>query len=947
MNREKNCQFYTRWFLLTLRGSGFFLCSFLAVNVPSRTYATDDCINLGGSIVGLECQIKTAQTKNNANCANSAIGCQLNEPLHLLPGGILTVGPAGSVLTLNIDGDLTMDIGSGITGNVLASDTGAEVIINATDNILLHGNGATGAYISSNNLGCTGSGGMGGVIVLTADSEFPAGDLEGDVTIEPGARITSNAARCPAGPIEIHGVNIDNAGTIESASTLSSSGLITQAPGGGPISLNATCSLTVNNTGKVSSSGRSPGGDLVHLEGGCNVKIFGLVESTGPGNVVPNAPPNHCGNNAGKGGGGRPDKPANTTACIEVWAGNSLLIDSKAPHNGQVNADTAQAAGFQRSWVDLFSRGSITITGDSTIPYAVHANELVTNAIGGIVTAKSITGTINITGLAIQANAVAGGGRGGEVSIEGNGDVILNTASIEARGANAGNGQTGGKISARSFTGRVSGAMPGEVDAFGGTPANGQVKFSAYALTPATTYTGNIFGFRTNILDQSGGTPLLPFEIVSGDGRSYVALTPCFCLGTQLTVNKECVCSSSDHQPPFTVTITGKFCNKGTEVLHDLILSDNLAATFTQPSMLPVPTLAPGICIPYTGTLDSPMLSTGSSTDTVSVTATPDSGGIIRTQAYSSCECEGPPPPPPAFCKYSAILNLLDPNSGRFPGNRGIDAIVRVHKGQSIQAAIDLASNSDSDTNNDGYLLIGVVATDSGDWGGSTNQSIIVDAQYSLPFALLGCGVNLKDPTPSDNYPTAWIRDSASSPTNIFVTNLHAADSNVAGWLVEGEGRELRTVNTANNVVGIDVRGNNNIVKSGTTSKNRGVGILIEGSTNLISDVKSNQNTSDGIRVTGNGNTLAKNETAVSGKGNLSDGINVRGNSNLLDENKVNSNLGDGIEVTGFQNALKKNLTTSNGGKEFVVGPNNQDLGGNKFNGVFCVGLGVVGGTCN
>ena len=67
-----------------------------------------------------------------------------------------------------------------------------------------------------------------------------------------------------------------------------------QPPGGGTITIVAGCALTVSDTGLVSSRGRDPGADLVHLEG-CAVKIFGVVESTvtaGGGHVLPVNPPN-------------------------------------------------------------------------------------------------------------------------------------------------------------------------------------------------------------------------------------------------------------------------------------------------------------------------------------------------------------------------------------------------------------------------------------------------------------------------------------------------------------------------------------------------------------------------------------------------------------------------------------------------------------------------------
>ena len=104
---------------------------------------------------------------------------------------------------------------------------------------------------------------------------------------------------------------------------------------GGPITIDACCDLVIGDTGKVISQGRDPGADLVHLQA-CIVEIFGLVASTGPGHEAVRG--NLCNVN-------RPGKPANSGACVEIWAGTTLLIDSTGVHNGEVNADTAQAGG--------------------------------------------------------------------------------------------------------------------------------------------------------------------------------------------------------------------------------------------------------------------------------------------------------------------------------------------------------------------------------------------------------------------------------------------------------------------------------------------------------------------------------------------------------------------------------------------------------------------------
>ena len=155
---------------------------------------------------------------------------------------------------------------------------------------------------------------------------------------------------------------VDIQGLVESASTLGGQ----VGPSGraeDPISISASCDLTINGTGRVSSRGLDPGADLIHLEAGGSVFVFGLVESTGPGHVVPVQPANYCA------GLKRPDKPANATACVEVWAGKDLVIDGSLGNNGEINADTAQKGGHKVAWIDLFARRNIAIYGEGAGPY--------------------------------------------------------------------------------------------------------------------------------------------------------------------------------------------------------------------------------------------------------------------------------------------------------------------------------------------------------------------------------------------------------------------------------------------------------------------------------------------------------------------------------------------------------------------------------------------------
>src|SRR5262249_33233207 len=113
-------------------------------------------------------------------------------------------------------------------------------------------------------------------------------------------------------------------------------------------------------------------------------------------------------------------------------------------------------------------------------PYAVHANEFVSNSQGGIIRVTSTAGSVTTTGRAIQADGGLSkstgvptlGGQGGTVLIEAAagviGDVTLGTSSVRARGATTGGAPEGGAISARSYHGAVTGADPGELNASGG-----------------------------------------------------------------------------------------------------------------------------------------------------------------------------------------------------------------------------------------------------------------------------------------------------------------------------------------------------------------------------------------------------------------------------------------------------------------------------------------------
>jgi len=412
------------------------------------------------------------------------------ETLHLTSTGSITVT---SPLTVDVGGNLTMDAGSLIDGNVSGCSTGQSITLSVTGNVTL----ASGSTIRSNS--CSG-----GAIVMTS-----AGSIDADGLVESGG--------------SIHGVGA------------------TQPPGGGPITINAACNLTVSDAGIITSHGFDPGADLVHLQGGCQVVIDGLIESTGVGHAFPNHPPNHCDNNNGAGGGARPDKPANSTACVEVWAGDSLVVNGTSPHNGQVNADTGGTGGSEgTSWIDLFARGDITLMGATAgSPFEVHANgNAGTNDNGGVVTVKSRDGSVRASGAAVQADATNAGGSGGGITIEAALGVNLNDAQVFARGDSVAMGGfgVGGTISARSFSGSLGWAdtiaaplATGDVTPTGSSVAaakRGVITFNTCTGGSVTT-TGTFFPSNgtattptTTNVGACGGSPAF---------ASYASLPACAC----------------------------------------------------------------------------------------------------------------------------------------------------------------------------------------------------------------------------------------------------------------------------------------------------------------------------------------------------------------------------------------------------------------------------------
>ncbi|HYC23173.1 MAG TPA: right-handed parallel beta-helix repeat-containing protein [Candidatus Bathyarchaeia archaeon] len=795
--------------------------------MSERSALADDCSALGGVLFPGECRVTTAVTLSGGPFSFS-----LGETLHITDTGKITI-PAlagGNSFTLGITGGLVMDTPSIAGRSAIVSDvtpaTGdaGNITITATGSITLHGDGTTGARISANQGTPTGScsGGTAGNIQLTAGT---------DITTELGSQITADAFHCPAGSVVLKaGRDISPDGLVESKSGLTGVGG-NQRPGGGPVTLDAGCTVSIV-TGTIRSQGADPGANLVEVKGGCAVIILGLIESTGPGHVVPNNPANQCGQ--------VPGKPADSTACIRIVSGGPLTIDSTLGNNGEVSTDNGQVGGSHPSWIDLLALGDITITGDTTTPFAVHANQFVVpGSTGGIITVKSKNGAVTASGLALEADSTqqdlsgpAPGGDGGSITVEANTNVTLDTASIFARGdfVPAGGLGSGGQVSVRSFNGAISWK-------------NG---------------TGDVRPDGTINLQKCSGS-------IDTTGSSFPS--------------------------PGTPTTLGDQC-----------------------------------------------------------TGMPDVSGID----FGTCACGSSNGGGGDFCDKSSVKAVLDPVSGRFPGNLGADTVVETQNGDSIQTAINTAS----DSNGDGYIIIGVVAKSGGVLGGNTSQHFMISANYDpLPFALIGCSVVVHDDDTGDGLPTAWVKSSAQSP-DLFIMDLHAADSDSFGWLVEGDGRTLRNVKAFDNALaGIKFAGNGNLLHGGLAQGNGGNGILVVGNANVIEESDAFLNGDDGIEVDGNNNQILKNDSGDRNKGNGGDGIEVTGAGNLLSENDAFANDDDGFDVFGTSssnpNVIRKSRAgdrgKGNAANGIIVGglgngkPNPVEIDENKVKGNGLAGIVVVG----
>ncbi len=439
----------------------------------------DSCATVGGTLVDGVCVV-------SASAPTVSGSLNFNETLLIDTNGRINVAPAG--VTITIAGDFRMAASSLLTGgeNITCSGgsiNGARITITASGSV----HTSVGSIIRSN--GCSG-----GAISITTTGA-------GEITI--GGLVESVGARTGTGAV--------------------------QGLGGGAINVKAGCVLTVESSARITSRGKDPGANLVHLEG-CEVIVRGVVESTGNGHAPPNSPVNSC---------VLPGKSPDSTACVQIWAGRTVLIDSTGANQGELNADIGFAGGSNgRSWIEIIAGGAVTITdgpgndyevqipGGPTVPstFAVHANMIgMTNGNGGLITILSAMANVVANGDVAEATAAnSAGGNGGQIHIEAAQALTLDGARLFAQGDIVGQGGfgDGGRIGSasapiRAFAGPLSWAT-GTGDAQPtGAPLNGGATGAINlqgcgTVTATASFPVTQGAFSPTISTACGTGPVLP-----------------------------------------------------------------------------------------------------------------------------------------------------------------------------------------------------------------------------------------------------------------------------------------------------------------------------------------------------------------------------------------------------------------------------------------------------
>jgi hypothetical protein len=850
-------------------------------------------------------------------------GVDPNESLRLTSTGKIdcgdpaAAGASASDITINVPGNMVMEAGSAILAeNDSDGGSGGDITIKVGGNFTMRGPDLSnpGAIISSRKTagaGDTGGGGdiritVGNVTVNGDDTITCATDPKGNIVMEAGSTITADA-NGEAGAIKMFaGKNVTINGTVRSQG-------FTSVGRGGPITIDACCDLVIGDTGVVSSRGADPGADLVHLQG-CDVTIFGLVESTGPGHTVP--PKNLCNDP------NRPGKPANSTGCVEIWSGTTILIDATNGHHGEVNADVGQTGGPQGTgWIDILAHKEITITGNPTAPaagtnndtvpaYAVHANMAAQNGHGGVITVISTDTTVTTSGRAIQANSstASNGGKGGQITVLASGVVAFGTAFIQAAGdTTGGGGQAGGSIFAHSFNAKVTGAAPGQLNATG---PGGTVKLQGCGEVLAD-YSGTVIGTRTTDPTCTGGTPPLPspadVQIPAGNCLARCQLIPGNKSGRKFNdINKNGVDDGEPGLPGWEIDV---FDSSNT-----LFASTTTGPDGSYTFNLPVGTYT--ICeVLQLGWTQSAPCSAGGPPATCTGTPIPAGESIadcsvlgagLGPRGYHFTIASTETHSKNDFGNFTVVECREDPNSAS-KLTRIVDQTLTPHGSLPVYATLQDAYEHAAANAGE---VIGMFST-------TVENVVLGNSPAGQPKTLTITQCTTARISAADS--SLPVMDVTSTgKLTIIGPDTHGG---TIGWRVAGNGgHSLKSIRADGaSQYGVLVLSSNNSSISWNSLNSNAVGLRVESSGNNLKGGSVSSNTGDGVQIAGSNNSF-QGATVESNGGN---GVSVSGTGNTIKGNKANKNA-----LAGFKTAA-----SATGSKFGSNASNETSQGGSKENG--------------
>ena len=429
----------------------------------------DDCVALGGSIVGAECQISTNVKKVGSYTIDETLRILADKTINATNTSVIGID-------LTIDGDLIMEPGSRIFANDPlgfpdSNSPASPITLDITGNLEMYG---PAGIVAENRV----SGGSSGKITIDLGGNVHLRNLStissarttgggtgngGDIDINAGGNIdfdegsivsASNVGSGKAGDITIEAdgkINIDGLISVGPSINVVStkytgdivSGGNTQQRGGKITIISNSQNepgITIGDNAIIVSQGQDPGSDKILLEA-CGIDVNGLIGSVASKSHASDSVP------------GIVTLRSGTTINI-----NGQDLGSVGPAQARVRADDITGEEPKPRRVDIFADGKITVNGAlSGSIYTVTSNAGgATNQFGGSIRLISLNDGVLSSALAFQARGSSAGGDGGKLNLSGKTGIDIDSTSADFHGDFTPTIANGGKIDAKSYSNDIS-----------------------------------------------------------------------------------------------------------------------------------------------------------------------------------------------------------------------------------------------------------------------------------------------------------------------------------------------------------------------------------------------------------------------------------------------------------------------------------------------------------